>query len=282
VSEAPGELECPPQAYLYCNFVADDEYTIRECVSLDDFQKCVDLERRVWKNEDIDVMPVRLYQISKACNAPTLGAFTRSDRLVAFGHTTIALREGGPAYHSHMLAVEAGLRDQNLGYKIKLAQRQHALREGIGLIFWTFDPLISRNAHFNINKLGVVLRRYERNYYGQGVSTGFEPDIPTDRVIAEWWVASDHVKSVLAGHHPKPDKVTAEIEIPDDINSIRAHSAMEHLEWRMRVREQFETQIAGGAVASGFLRDPESRTSRYLLTSAADTVLSSPGGAFST
>lgn len=260
--------------------MADDEYTIRECVSLADFQKCVDLERRVWKNEDIDVMPVRLYQISKACNAPTLGAFTSSDRLVAFGHTTIALREGRPAYHSHMLAVEAGLRDQSLGYKIKLAQREHALREGIGLIFWTFDPLISRNAHFNINKLGVVLRRYERNYYGQGVSTGFEPDIPTDRVIAEWWAASDHVKSVLAGNPPKPDKVTAEIEIPDDINSIRAHSAREHLEWRMRVREQFETQIAAGAVASGFLRDPEGRTSRYLLTSAADTVIASPGGAF--
>jgi predicted GNAT superfamily acetyltransferase len=176
-----------------------------------------------------------------------------------------------------MLAVEAGLRDQNLGYKIKLAQRQHALGAGVGLIFWTFDPLMSRNAHFNINKLGVILRRYERNYYGQGVSTGFESDVPTDRVIAEWWVASDHVKSVLAGHHPGPDNVTGEIQIPDDINSIREHSTTEHLEWRMRVREQFETQIARGAVASGFSRDPETRTSRYLLTSDAAAFPSSDG-----
>ena len=260
--------------------MADDEFTIRECVSLDDFQKCVDLERRVWGNEDIDVMPVRLYQISKACNAPTLGAFTSSGRLVAFGHTTIALREGRPAYHSHMLAVEAGLRDQSLGYKIKLAQRQHALGAGIGLIFWTFDPLMSRNAHFNINKLGVVLGRYERNYYGQGVSTGFESDVPTDRVIAEWWVDSDHVKSVLAGHYPTPYKVTGEIQIPDDINSIRAHSTRAHLEWRMRVREQFETQIAGGAVATAFLRDPESRTSRYLFTPTGAPIQASHAGAF--
>jgi len=146
--------------HLYSVFVTGDEFTIRECVSLEDFQKCVDLERRVWRNDDIDIMPVRLYQISKACNAPTIGAFTGSGRLVAFGHTTIALRDSGVAYHSHMLAVEAGLRDRNLGYRIKLAQRQHALVAGVELIFWTFDPLISRNAHFNLNKLGAVLKHY--------------------------------------------------------------------------------------------------------------------------
>jgi predicted GNAT superfamily acetyltransferase len=253
-------------SYLYCNFVAGDGFTIRECISLDDFQKCVDLEKRVWKNQDIDVMPVRLYQISRACNAPTIGAFAASGRLVAFGHTTIALRDGRVAYHSHMLAVETGLRDQNLGYKIKLAQRQHALAAGVGLIFWTFDPLISRNAHFNINKLGAILRRYERNYYGQGVSTGFDTEVPTDRVIAEWWVSSDHAKAVLAGENPKAEKVTGEIEIPDDIDSIRARSASEHLEWRVKVRLEFEAQLAAGAVASGFSRDQDRQIGRYIFS----------------
>jgi predicted GNAT superfamily acetyltransferase len=251
--------------YLYSTFVAGDEFTIRECVSLDDFQKCVDLERRVWKNDDIDIMPVRLYQVSKACNAPTIGAFASSGRLVAFGHTTIALRDGNVAYHSHMLAVEDGLRDSNLGYKIKLAQRRHAVEAGVALIFWTFDPLISRNAHLNINKLGAILRRYERNYYGQGVSTGFDVEVPTDRVIAEWWVSSDHVGSVLSGQIPKPEKVTGEIEIPDDMDIIRARSASEHLEWRLRVRREFEAQLAAGAVACGFARDAGRRISRYLL-----------------
>lgn len=252
--------------YLYWIFVAGDEFTIRECISLDDFQKCVDLERRVWKNEDIDVMPVRLYQVSKACNAPTIGAFTSRGRLVAFGHTTIALRDGRASYHSHMLAVEADLRDQNLGYKIKLAQRRHALAAGVELIFWTFDPLISRNAHFNINKLGVVLRHYERNYYGQGVSTGFHADVPTDRVIAEWWVSSDHVKTVLRGETPELPNLTAEIEIPDDIDGIRSRSTDEHLEWRIQVREQFETQFAAGVIACGFSRDPARRVGHYLLS----------------
>ena len=243
-----------------------DEFTIRECKSLDDFQKCVDLERRVWKNEDIDIMPVRLYQISKACNAPTIGAFSSAGRLVAFGHTTIALCDGRVAYHSHMLAVEPELRDQNLGYKVKLAQRKHALTAGVDLIFWTFDPLISRNAHFNINKLGVILRRYERNYYGQGVSTGFHRDVPTDRVIAEWWVASDRVSTVLEGGASNLGNVTAEIEIPDDIDSIRSRSISEHLEWRMRVREQLESQFASGSIVCGFSRDPGRLTGRYFLT----------------
>lgn len=251
---------------LYCVFVAEDEFTIKECSSLDDFKKCVDLEKRVWKNDDIDVMPVRLYQISKACNAPTIGAFTGSGRLVAFGHTTIALRGSRPAYHSHMLAVEDGLRDRNLGYRIKLAQRRHAIEAGVELIFWTFDPLISRNAHFNINKLGAVLREYKRNYYGQGISTGFDAEVPTDRVIAEWWVSSQHVASVLSGNTPRPEKVIGQIEIPDDIDAIRARSANDHLERRLTVRRQFESAFGAGAVACGFTRDPANEVSRYLLS----------------
>jgi len=252
--------------HLYSVFVTGDEFTIRECVSLEDFQKCVDLERRVWRNDDIDIMPVRLYQISKACNAPTIGAFTGSGRLVAFGHTTIALRDSGVAYHSHMLAVEAGLRDRNLGYRIKLAQRQHALVAGVELIFWTFDPLISRNAHFNLNKLGAVLKHYVRNYYGQGVSTGFDTEVPTDRVIAEWWVSSDHVAAVLKGNNPPPQVVAGEVEIPDDIENIRLRSTADHFQWRMRVREQFEAQFAAGAVACSFSRDANQRTSRYVFS----------------
>jgi len=213
-------------------------------------------------------MPVRLYQVSKACSAPTFGAFADSGRLAAFGHTAIALRDGNVAYHSHMLAVEDGLRDKNLGYRIKLAQRQYAINAGVGLIFWTFDPLISRNAHFNINKLGAILRRYDRNYYGQGVSTGFDVEVPTDRVIAEWFVSSSHVASVLAGQHPKPQEVTGEIEIPDDIDAVRARSANEHLEWRLRVRREFEAQIAAGAIVCGFSRDHTRRVSRYAFSSA--------------
>lgn len=241
-----------------------DRFTIRECSSLEDFQSCVELERQVWKDDDIDIMPVRLYKICKTCNAPTFGAFDEEGRLVGFGHTMIALIDGHLAYHSHMLAVREELRDQQIGHRIKLAQRKRAIESGVELIFWTFDPLQSRNAHLNVNKLGAIVRSYEDNYYGIGVSTGFDAEVPTDRLIAEWWVSSDHVASALEGSRPRVDDPGAIIEIPDNINEIRLGSVEEHLRWRLKVREEFKKALATGNIARGFTRDGASGSSRYL------------------
>jgi predicted GNAT superfamily acetyltransferase len=242
--------------------------TIRECASFDDFKQCVELERSVWKSDEIDVMPVRLYQISKACSAPTFGAFDDAGRMVGFGHTMLALvdSEAGKkvAYHSHMLAVAEELRDRDIGYRIKLAQREHAMRLNVPLIFWTFDPLQSRNAHVNINKLGAVVRRYEINYYGQGVSTGFDSDVPTDRLMAEWWVASPHVKEVIGGTHPSVRSVRGTVAIPDDINAVRARSIQDHVDWRIRTRDEFLKMFAARLIVRGFSRDREKGLSCYL------------------
>src|SRR5262252_1202196 len=206
---------------------------LRECTSFEDFKACIELERAVWKDDDIDVMPVGLDILSKACNAPTIGAFEPSGRLVGFGHTMLALLEGKVAYHSHMLAVVEDLRDKDIGYRIKLAQRRQAIEAGVPLIFWTFDPLQSRNAHFNINKLGAIIRQYKENYYGEGVSTVFDSELPSDRLIAEWWVSSDHVASVLAGQRPSTDETLGSIEIPEDVDIIRRQSVEDHRHWRM-------------------------------------------------
>lgn len=243
----------------------DPDIIIRECESFEDFQQCIELERTVWRDDDIDIMPIRLYLISKACNAPTIGAFDAAGRLVGFGHTMLALRNGKIAFHSHMLAVIEDYRDKNVGYRIKLAQREAAIKARVPLVFWTFDPLQSRNAHFNINKLGVVARRYEMNYYGLGVSTAFDREVPTDRLIAEWWVESPRVASVLAGERPKIPQAQASITIPDDIDAIRAASVEKHHEWRLKVREDFSTALSGGAIVLAFERDPGRGQSRYLI-----------------
>lgn len=241
------------------------DVTIRECESFDDFHQCIELERAVWRDDDIDVMPVRLYMISKACSAPTIGAFDGAGRLVGFGHTMLALRNGKIAFHSHMLAVVEDYRDKNIGYRIKIAQRECAIKAKIPLIFWTFDPLQSRNAHFNINKLGVVARSYEVNYYGLGVSTAFDREVPTDRLIAEWWIESPRVVSVLAGDKPNVVEARATVAIPDDIDAIRAGSVDLHREWRLKVREDFSRAMSGGAIVLGFERDPARRQSCYIL-----------------
>ncbi len=245
--------------------MSDDRIVIRECTSIGDFQQCIELERTVWKDDDIGIMPIRLYLISKACNAPTIGAFETSGRLVGFVHTMIALMDGHPVYHSHLAAVVEDLRHQAIGFRMKLAQREHAIKAGVPLIVWTFDPLQSRNAHLNINKLGAVIRRYEVNHYGEGLSTVFDSGVPSDRVFAEWWVLSPHVESRRSGNSRDRVGQTRAVVIPEDINRVRARSLEEHLEWRLRVREDFKTALDGGLIVRGFERGDG--TSRYLLGS---------------
>ena len=242
--------------------MSDPGVAIRECSSIEDFQQCIELERAVWRDDDIGIMPIRLYMISKACNAPTIGAFEPSGRLVGFVHTMIALMEGHVVYHSHLAAVVEDLRHKDIGFRMKLAQRQHAISAGVPLIVWTFDPLQSRNAHLNINKLGAVVRRYEVNYYSEGLSTVFDSDVPNDRVFAQWWVSSPHVESVLSGTRPLVEDQTQSVVIPEDINKVRSRSLDEHLRWRIRVREDFQSALAGGLIVRGFER--ADGTSRYL------------------
>lgn len=237
------------------------EIVIRECTSIADFQQCIALERTVWNDADIGIMPIRLYMISKACNAPTFGAF-QSGKLIGFVHTMIALMDKRVVYHSHLAAVLEGWRHQDIGYKMKLAQRDHALKTGVPLIIWTFDPLQSRNAHFNLNKLGAIIRRYAVNYYGEGLSTVFDSNVPSDRVFAEWWVSSQYVESALSGNHQAPEDKSQSVSIPHTIESVRAQSLEEHQRWRIRVREEFQQRLARGLIARGFER--ENVTGRYL------------------
>ncbi len=244
--------------------MSDSDITVRECVSIEDFNQCIELERAVWRDDDIDIMPIRLYMISKACHAPTIGAFDSSNRLIGFVHTMLALMGHHVVYHSHMAAVREDLRHRDIGYQIKLAQRRLAIEAGIPLIIWTFDPLQSRNAHFNINKLGAVIRRYEENYYGEGASTVFDTGVPSDRIFAEWWVRSPHVRSVLDGARPQVEEGQSVI-IPYDINAVRQHSVEDHLRWRLSVREDFRNKLGRGPVVRGFVSNGEKSESRYLL-----------------
>ena len=237
--------------------------TIRECVSVEDFQQCIELERAVWRDDDIGIMPIRLYMISKACNAPTIGAFDDAGKLVGFVHTALALMGGRAVYHSHLAAVIEGLRHKDIGYRMKLKQREFALAAGVPLIIWTFDPLQSRNAHLNINKLGAVIRRYEENYYGEGLSNVFGSAVPSDRIFAEWWVRSAHVEAALAGLRPQVTAAEA-VTIPEEISRVSAQSVEEHVRWRLRVRADFKHALEGGLIARGFERDPANATSRYL------------------
>ena len=119
-----------------------------------------------------------------------------------FVYSMAALKEGLPTQWSHMLGVTPDARDGGLGLALKLAQREHALRMGIDLIEWTYDPLQALNAHFNFAKLGVVVSEYEENIYGDS-SSPLHRGTPTDRFVAQWALSTPHVQRRISpsGRH---------------------------------------------------------------------------------
>jgi predicted GNAT superfamily acetyltransferase len=159
------------------------------------------------------------------------------------------------AHHSHMLAVKNAYRNFNLGYKLKLAQREEVLAQGINLITWTFDPLQSLNAYFNFVKLGVVCDRYMINFYGEEASS-FLHQSGTDRFWVKWLLTSDRVVKRLGAAKAElespSDKLV--IEIPADVNALSLENA---IEWRQRTRRAFTEALEAGYVVRDFYRDGE-------------------------
>ena len=131
--------------------------------------------------------------------------------MIGFCLAIPGLKQGKAYLHSHMLGVLPEYRDEGVGRKMKLSQRDEALARGIDLIEWTFDPLEIKNAYFNIERLGAIVRRYVPNQYG----TTYQPSagrLPTDRCIAEWWIGSPRVKAILAGKPLERSKVEAHFD----------------------------------------------------------------------
>ena len=245
-------------------------FSIREIERFDEIEQCMDMQRRTWSMPDVDLTPARLFVVARHAGTPPLGAFAPDGRLVGFLHTLAARFGGVESYYSHMLAVDEGLRDAGIGYALKLEQRRRALADGVRLVVWTFDPLQSRNAHFNINKLGVVVRRYTENFYGEHHASIFDAGIGSDRVFAEWWVGSERVARALAGERVAPPVGGTGVEIPSDFNAVKRSSLDEALLWRLRTREQFQSCLSRGLAAVGFERDPARGRSRYAFTDAEE------------
>src|SRR6266403_831385 len=138
---------------------------VRKCIALEEFQSCVQLQREVWGESDLEVEPVTGFVVAAHTGGQVLGAFD-GDRLVGYTLALVGLRGQGPYLHSHMTGVKSEYRDRGVGRMLKLFQRDEALGRGIRLIQWTFDPLELRNAHFNLNRRGAICREYQPNLYG--------------------------------------------------------------------------------------------------------------------
>jgi predicted GNAT superfamily acetyltransferase len=239
------------------------QYKIRQCVTIEEFEACVRMQRDVWQFSDLDIAPLRSYVVTLNGGGFTMGAFDTSNKLLGFAHALPAFDEKlRPYYYSQMLGVEPALQNAGIGVRLKLAQRDHALKTGVPLMTWTFDPLQSRNAHLNIVKLGGVVRRYRVNYYGANGSSVLHRGLDTDRLFVEWWVRSPRVAGALDGLR-RADKPKAVVEVPRDIGEIKMRDMDEARQWQLRAREKFLKLLSDGLYCAGFETDPKTN-SRYL------------------
>jgi predicted GNAT superfamily acetyltransferase len=197
--------------------------TIRKCDALEEMQNCFALQKEVWRFSDADLVPVRMFVLATKIGGHVVGAFDR-DQLVAFALAIPGIRNRHCYLHSHMLAVRQQYRNGGLGRRMKLYQREEALKSGFELMEWTFDPLEIKNAYLNIEKLGAVARRYNVNQYGI-TSSPLQGCLPSDRLVAEWWLKSKRVESILAGVPRTRGADRTEIDVPAEIYQWKADSS---------------------------------------------------------
>ena len=172
------------------------------------------------------------------------------------------LKPGGGTYlHSHMLGVLPEYRNRGLGRLLKLKQREDALARGIDLVEWTFDPLELKNAFFNMERLGAIVRRYVENQYGTTTSP-LHGGLPTDRCVAEWWLASPHVTAVLAGQAPAR-AVAERLEVPAEIDVIRRQEPKRARQIQRSLGERLTGCFHRGLAVVGFERSASAGT--YLI-----------------
>src|SRR5215469_5351687 len=188
---------------------------VRKCEKLEEFQGCVELQRQIWGEADLEVEPVTMFVVAAHTGGQVLGAF-ENGRMIGYTLAMVGLRDGVPYLHSHMTGVLGDYRDRGVGRMLKLFQREEALSRGIRLIQWTFDPLELRNAHFNLNRLGAISRRYRPDLYGVTTSP-LHRGLATDRLVAEWHLDSARVIVAISEINNEPASAPASIELPADL-----------------------------------------------------------------
>jgi predicted GNAT superfamily acetyltransferase len=229
---------------------------IRQLTSNQEFGEAVKLQKAIWGFDEIDLLPVRLFVTASKIGGHSFGAYD-GDRMVGFCVAIPGIKPGAKSYlHSHMLGVTKEYRDAGLGRRLKLAQRDDAIRQGLDLIEWTFDPLEIKNAFFNIERLGAIVRRFVFNQYGV-TSSPLNAGLPTDRCYAEWWLKSDRVTALLAGSEMPRRETVARISITNDIYKIKANDFAQAREIQKRVADQFQENFSKNLAVTGFERSAE-------------------------
>ena len=241
---------------------------IRQVRSIEEYDACVRLQREVFGLPDLEISPRRHLIVSEQAGGWTLGAFA-DGKLVGFVHHLAAVHENEIFGYSHMMAVAAEFQNQGVGTRLKWAQRERALSEGRTFIKWTFEPVRARNAHFNLNRLGVVVKAYAVNFYGTDYATNPTErasgplGLDSDRLFASWELRSPRVDALADGREYSVGQPEVTIEIPADFSALLKSNPEAAKQESLRIREEFLRAFSAGLVCRAFERDVQ--RPKYLL-----------------
>lgn len=267
------------------------DFGIRPFQTIEEFRACVELQEATWGEGFSERVPPAILKVAQILGGVSAGAYDPDGQLLGFVFGMTGVRDGELAHWSDMLAVREHVRDTGLGARLKQYQRDQVLARGVESMYWTFDPLQSRNAYLNFNKLGIVVREYVRDMYGD-TDSPLHRGVGTDRFIALWQMSSDRVVARLAGSERGPESPPRDahrvldshgvdgmlrpgepdlgsrnhrllVTIPLDVSEIMERSLDVALEWRGATRAVFTHYLGEGYEARELLRS--GATSEYLL-----------------
>jgi predicted GNAT superfamily acetyltransferase len=242
---------------------ATGDIEIRHCSTIEQFDECVSIARATW-GESVAV-PSGIFVVAHHSGGQVLAAFEGA-RMVGFTLAFAGSRSGEAFLHSHMTAVLPDYQDRGIGRSLKLFQRQQGLKRGFRLVEWTFDPLELKNAHLSVARLGAVARRFIPNCYGITKSP-LHAGLPTDRLVAEWWLESERVRAILAGSLLPRKEPVGRITLPSNITEIKSSDQAVAAEIQGSARSQFVRAFRDGSVATGI--EPRGPRTDYILEPSA-------------
>jgi predicted GNAT superfamily acetyltransferase len=244
---------------------------IRHLRTWDEFHACVELQQDVWGVTFADLVPASILKVSQRVGGVTAGAFDGDGRLIGFVFGISGVEPGGRLVHwSDMMGIRTEARDRGLGRRLKYFQRDALRPLGVSVIYWTYDPLVARNAYFNLMQLGTDIVEYVKDFYGASTSSVLHQGVGTDRFVVAWRIdvdtemrAAPTLPPVHATEIPilndglpggdRPPRVR--VAIPLHIDKVQQQSLADAAAWRVRTRPAFQWALANGYRIVAFQRD---------------------------
>lgn len=266
---------------------AADAVVIRRVETLVEYDECVRIERETWGEAFTEVVSATVLRISQEMGGVTAAAFAPDGAMLGFVFGITGVRNGELAHWSDMLAVRPAAQGLGIGKRLKHFQRDLLVPLGVRRMYWTYDPLVARNAHLNLERLGARAAEYRVNFYGEDTGSVVHAGLGTDRFIVEWDFETTTpldtpgmkqeygapIANPLEGDVPVkillPDEPSVRVIVPPDIFAVLDAAPEIARAWRATTRRAFEWYLARGWSVTGFRRDDKSGFPAYILTNSS-------------